>query len=248
MKICFLADEKPTAMQALRACIKKYGQADLAKADVVIALGGDGFMLQTLQKLLNYQVPVFGLNLGHVGYLLNHFSLDDLPDRVDSADKKTVVPLKVFAETTSNKFESMYAFNEFCLSRSSPQAARLDAMIVEKDSETGQEKGEIAEIFGDGLIVASKMGTHGYYESAGGMPLPEDKSIALQSICCKNRVNKMLSDKGRVCVEVQEQEKRPIHLDCDGQKRLADVSLAFIEQAPQKVQTLLKDFKGRTRL
>ena len=237
MKITFLADDKPTAAQALRACIKRYGQADLSKADVVVVLGGDGFMLKTLHALLNYQTPVFGLNLGHVGYLLNHYSLDNLPDRVSRAERKEVIPLQITAKTGSRKVQKQYAFNEFSFVRMSPQAARLGVSIKDRLGPFVQR-----EVFGDGLIVATPMGGSGYYSAAHGVPLdPDCDLIALQSICAKTGLNAIVAPDSQVHVEVKERAKRPVCIDRDGQDRIADVRSAIVQQSTRKRMSLLKD-------
>ena len=237
MKITFLADEKPAAMQALRACIKRYGQADLAGADVVVVLGGDGFMLKTLQALLNYQTPVFGLNLGHVGHLLNHFSLNELPDRVETAQKKQIVPLRVNVESLTRKTEELFAFNEVALQRSTPQAARLNVIIT--DEKNGKGHRNNSEVFGDGIIVATKIGESGYYESAGGKTFRNTRSVGVQSICAHKAFNKIVSEKGHVCVIPQEVMKRPVHIDKDGQERITQVGLVCAQVALEKARILL---------
>ena len=240
MKITFLADEKPVAAQALRACIKKYGQAELSKADVVVVLGGDGFMLKTLHALLNYQTPVFGLNLGHVGYLLNHYSLDALPDRVEQADQKELIPLQIKAKVEKGRPFNQYAFNEFAFVRMSPQAARLGVSIQERVN--GGRPFIQREVFADGLIVATPMGTSGYYASAHGVPVePDQDVVALQSICARQGFNAIVSSDSQVNVEVLERSKRPVCIDRDGQDRICGVRSATIQQASHKSMTLLKD-------
>jgi len=238
MKLCFLADNGPAAMQALRACIKKYGQVDLAKADVVIVLGGDGFMLKTLHGLLNYQTPVFGLNLGHVGYLLNHFSLDDLPDRVENTDRIQVAPLHLRMKTHLGQTHDLYAFNEFAFGRSRPQAARLNVVVT--DECDLQPRLVEKEFLGDGLIVATRMGCHGYFASAGGTPLEQD-GIGVQSVCSKDGLSDNFSTNAHVYVVPQESVKRPVHVDCDGQTRIENVQMATVQSESKYIQTLLKE-------
>lgn len=246
MKITFLADEKPIAKQALRACIKRYGQADLDKADAVVVLGGDGFMLKILQGLLNYQTPVFGLNLGHVGHLLNRNSTENLPERLERAEKKEVVPLRVNVESLDYKKKEVFAFNEVSLQRSSPQAARLQTVIT--DEKDGKGYGTVDEVFGDGLIVATQMGSSGYYRSANGKLFKKKgQAIGVQSICSQKPFNRIISEKGHVCVVPEEVIKRPIHLDKDGQERIVQVGLICVQTASEKAQTLLRERKQQVR-
>ncbi len=247
MKITFLADDnKQESMQALRACMKRYGQADLDKADVVVVLGGDGFMLKTLHQLLNYQTPVFGLNLGHVGYLLNHFSLENIPDRINAAHATQLSPLRMMAEPILGKPKEIYAFNEVAFGRTTPQAARLEVALIDEN-----RKHPIfcqQELLGDGLIVATNIGSHGYYESAKGKKLPKNKkAIGVQAICSKTNFNHILSEKAEVCVVPQEIAKRPVHVDIDGKNRLPNIKVAYVEMDTQKCKTLLKDKQSQTR-
>jgi len=236
MKFTFMADPKnKKAMHALAACAKRYGQTDLASSDVVIVLGGDGTLLKVLQSLLNYQTPVLGMNLGHVGYFLSNYSLDDLPDRVVQAEKRQVTPLKIAARIGAGKPMKQYAFNEFSFSRVTPQAARLGVAVKDQYGSIIKR-----EVFGDGLIVATPMGTSGYYASANGIPVdPDHDAIALQSICAKKGFSAIVSPDSQVNVEVQEREKRPVCIDRDGQDRIADVRSATIKQANNKSITLL---------
>lgn len=238
MKFTFTADPRnPKAMRALAACVKRYGQADLAKADVVIVLGGDGTLLKVLQGLLNYQTPVLGMNLGHVGHFLSHYSLDNLPDRVSQAERKEVTPLQIAARTGAGRATKQYAFNEFSFSRTTPQAARLGVVVQDRYGSIIKR-----EVFGDGLIVATPMGTSGYYASANGIPVdPDQDAIALQSICAKKGFSAIVSADSRVDVEVQERPKRPVCIDRDGQDRIQEVRSATIQQARNKSITLLRE-------
>lgn len=245
MKIFFCADRRnETAMQSLLACIKRYGQADLAQADVAVVLGGDGFMLKTLQALLNYQTPVFGLNFGHVGYLLNHYAPDEpLPDRICNADQLRWTPLEVNAETFLGKTVQNYAFNDFSLIRQNPQAARLTVNITDEKNQNVINE----TVFGDGIIVATPMGSHGYYESAQGKPLPKQEGvIGVKGVCCKQDFNPIVSELSKISVVPQEAQKRPINLDCDGKTRFPNIAVATIHAVPEKAQTLLIE-RGRDR-
>ncbi len=238
MKFTFIADpNNPAAVRAQKECTKYYGQEpDLTKTDVVIALGGDGTFLRVLQALLNYQKPVFGMKLGHVGYLLSRYSLDNLPDRVVQAERKDIIPLQICARTASGKIAKQYAFNEFSFSRMTPQAARLAVAAQDKYGTFIQR-----EVFGDGLIVATPTGTSGYYTSAQGIPVDSDQNaIALQSVCARQTFSAILPPNATVHVRVQERTKRPVCIDRDGQDRIMEVRSATIKQACKSV-TVLRD-------
>ena len=247
MKIFFCADTRNNvAQQKLRACIKRYGQANIETADVVVALGGDGFMLKTLQMLLNYQIPVFGLNFGHVGYLLNHYAPDQLPERIERATPVCVAPLLVYAEPFYGSPSQHYAFNDVSIIRQSPQAARLSVGIT--DVQDWKPIISQDTVFGDGLIAATTSGTSAYYAAAGGCPLPDQKGhIALKGSNCRQNYNPILSDEAHVFVVPQEPVKRPVQMDCDGKKRVSNIALAQIECAPEKKQTILVEKQGAER-
>ena len=246
VKFHFLADKQPKAMNALYACIKRYGQADLDKADVVIVLGGDGFMLKILQALLNYQTPVFGLNLGHVGHLLNNYSLDNLPDRVAKAQQIHLTPLSVRAKPFAAKPVEGYVFNDASITRQSPQAARLTTIITdEKDLKPVMMQ---ETVFGDGLLVSTPSGSNGYYASAGGLPFSDaERVIGVKSICSKQNFNPILSENAHIVVTPQEALKRPVQLDLDGKTRINNIEIALIESEPRKKKTLLVERKQTTR-
>ncbi len=240
MKIAFLADEKESTMKALPIFMKKYGAVPLDKADVVVVLGGDGFMLKTLRRLLNYEKPVFGLNMGHVGFLLNRFDYEKLPDRIDNSSEKKIMPVQIQAEDMFGAKHQLHAFNEFAFGRMSPQAVRLD--VAMSDKVNGVPKVTRREVLGDGLIVATPIGSNGYYASAQGIPLPQDSMVmGVQTICSKTKLDTILSDKGSVFVEGKELTKRPLHVDRDGQDRLNKVVKAEITAAPDKTKILLKE-------
>ena len=243
MKFTFIADpNNPRAVRAQKECAKRYGQeTDLTITDVVIALGGDGTLLKILQSLLNYKIPVLGMNLGHVGHFLSHYSLNDLPDRVAQAERKEITPLQISVRNGAGKGLKQYAFNEFSFSRTTPQAARLEVTVQDQFGLFIQR-----EVFGDGLIVATPMGSSGYYASAQGIPVdPNQDVIALQSICSKKDLSAIVSPDSLVKVKViQERGKRPVCVDRDGQDRVANVHSATIKQARNKSIMLLCERKA----
>ncbi len=246
IKLHFLADKQPKAMQALRACIRRYGQADLDKADAVIVLGGDGFMLKILQSLLNYQTPVFGLNFGHVGYLLNHYAPDNLPDRIAGAEQVQMTPLSVRTKPFNRPPVESYVFNDASITRQSPQAARLTALIT--DEKDGKPVVMQETVFGDGMVVSTPSGSSGYYASAGGEPLSHSvNAVCVKSICSKKNFNPILSEHAHIVVTPQEAVKRPVHLDLDGKQRINNIEIALIESDPTKTQTLLVERKQNNR-
>ena len=127
----FTASHAETARAALSVLTARYGQAPLAEADVVVALGGDGFMLQTLHATQGRGLPVYGMNRGTIGFLMNSYAEDDLPERIAAAEETVVNPLAMTAGTTDGHQHCALAINEVSLLRAGPQAARLRISIAQ---------------------------------------------------------------------------------------------------------------------
>ncbi len=248
MKFTFMADpHNPKAMRDLMACVKRYGQVDLAKADVLVIISGDGGVIRGFQALLNYRIPVFGLKAGHVGALLNEYSLDNLPDRVEQADEVQVVPLQFSVRTEAPKPVKGYAYNDVVVLRDSPQAARLHVVVQEANR---RSRPFLEQTFlGDGLVVPTNIGSSGYFAAAGGRQMPGDM-ISMQSICSKSDFHAVVASDSKIYVRPLEatygkskSPKRPVCAEWDGQQRVSGVRSVTIQQAPNKMITLLKERK-----
>lgn len=163
-KICFLADETEKAQEALSFLEKRYGGVPHSKADVIVALGGDGFMLQTLHKHIGDALPVYGMNRGTVGFLMNKYKKKDLMSRLSKAQKIILHPLKMKAVTAKGKVREALAINEVSLLRSARQAASLRICV------NGQEK--LSDLICDGILVSTPAGSTAYNLSAHGPILP----------------------------------------------------------------------------
>ena len=130
-KLAFVSSEREEAKAARKALIAKYGNHDAAHADAIIALGGDGFMLRTLRRnmpLVRRGLPVYGMNKGTVGFLMNEYSEEALLERLSAAEPATVKPLKMTATGAGGTFEEL-AFNEVSLYRQSQQAAHIKISV-----------------------------------------------------------------------------------------------------------------------
>ena len=121
--IAFTASPAEIAQDGLDALVQRYGQHRLEEADVVVALGGDGFMLQTLHATQDYQLPVYGMNRGTVGFLMNVYHEDDLMERLRDAERAEIHPLSMRVTTMNGEIQTALAINEVSLLRSGPQAA-----------------------------------------------------------------------------------------------------------------------------
>src|SRR3978361_54094 len=146
-RIAFVASSTPEARDALKRLTQRYGNADPEAADVIVALGGDGLMLQTLHKFMKSGKPIYGMHRGTVGFLMNDFSEDALTERLASAHITVIHPLLMTARDASGQSREGHAINEVSLFRQSYQAARLRVLI------DGRER--MPELVADGLLVAT---------------------------------------------------------------------------------------------
>ena len=150
-RIRFTASKAPAAVAAFQALTAAYGQADARRAEVVVALGGDGFMLQTLHAAHGRRLPVYGMNCGTIGFLMNAYALEDLPARLQAAEETVINPLVMRAETVRGKVTEALAINEVSLLRQGPQAAKLRVSI--------DGRVRLEELVCDGALVATPAGS-----------------------------------------------------------------------------------------
>ena len=211
-KIAFMASETHVAEDALRALKERYGQADLATADVIVALGGDGFMLQTLHATQASDTPVYGMNCGTVGFLMNEYALEGLSARLDAAVEEAGNPLRmVAARADGSRFEAL-AINEVSLLRAGSQAARLKIYV------DGRER--MDELVCDGALVATPAGSTAYNYSAHGPILPIGSDVlaltAMSAFRPRRWRGALLPKAAIVRFEVLQPKKRPVMADADG--------------------------------
>jgi NAD+ kinase len=163
-KIAFVASEVPDARQALERLCARYGNADAASADAIVALGGDGLMLQTLHGHINDGVPIYGMNRGSTGFLMNDYSEEDLRGRLARAEMNAIHPLAMRAIDGKGVSHEALAFNEVSLFREIYQAAKLRISI--------DGRVRLEELICDGVLVATPAGSTAYNLSAYGPILP----------------------------------------------------------------------------
>lgn len=160
----FVASPTPPAQAAREALERRYGGADLDRADVVVVLGGDGFMLEALHRFLGTGLPLFGMNRGTVGFLMNEYREEALLERIQAADRAHLHPLRMVATTTAGDRHEVRAFNEVSLLRQTRQAAKLalgvDGVV------------RLEELVCDGVLVATAAGSTAYNLSASGPIIP----------------------------------------------------------------------------
>jgi NAD+ kinase len=210
-KIAFLASDAKVAQKALAELAKAYGQVAPAQADVIVALGGDGFMLQTLHATQRLKVPVYGMNRGTIGFLMNAYSAERLPERLESALEEVINPLRMRATAADGKVTEALAINEVSLLRSGPQAAKLRITV---DGTVRLE-----ELVCDGALVATPAGSTAYNYSAHGPILPIGSDVlaltAMSAFRPRRWRGALLPKAAKVRFDVLEPKKRPIMADAD---------------------------------
>ena len=204
--IAFVAGQTPEAREACARLEKRYGNADPAKADVIVALGGDGLMLQTLHKFMKSGKPIYGMHRGTVGFLMNEFAEEKLAERLTSAHITIIHPLLMQARDVQGRTHEHRAINEVSLFRQSAQASHLRILI------DGQER--LAELISDGVLVATPAGSTAYNLSAQGAIIPINAPLMALTPISPFRPRRwrgaLLPDKAKVTIEVLEAQKRPV--------------------------------------
>lgn len=218
-KIRFTASKAPAAISALADLTARYGQADVRRAQVIVALGGDGFMLQTLHAQTGRDVPVYGMNCGTIGFLMNAYSPLGLPERLAAAEETAINPLAMRAENTRGKITQALAINEVSLLRQGPQAAKLRVII------DGRER--LQELVCDGALVATPAGSTAYNYSAHGPILPIGADVLALTAMSPFRPRRwrgaVLPRTAHVRLEVLDPQKRPVMADADSRSSVRDV-------------------------
>lgn len=236
-RIRFTASKAPAAVEALAALTATYGQADARSADVIVALGGDGFMLQTLHAAKARNLPVYGMNCGTIGFLMNAYQAEDLPARLAAAEEAVINPLSMRAINTRGKVTEALAINEVSLLRQGPQAAKLKVFI------DGRER--LAELVCDGALVATPAGSTAYNYSAHGPILPIGADVlaltAMSAFRPRRWRGALLPKTASVRFEVLEPEKRPVMADADSRASVRDVASVEVRSEPRVTHRLLFD-------
>lgn len=205
-RIAFVASPGDEAQQALAQLTKTYDNHAPEDADVVVALGGDGLMLQTLHGLMRSKTPIYGMHRGTVGFLMNEFSAYQLGERLDAAKVTNIHPLLMRATDTHGNVHLHHAINEVALFRQTHQAARLRILIDENE--------RMPELIADGVLVATPAGSTAYNLSAQGPILPINAQLLALTPISAFRPRRwrgaLLPNTAVVVIEVLECEKRPV--------------------------------------
>lgn len=235
-KIAFAASDTQTAQSALEVLSARYGNADLGQAEVIVALGGDGFMLQTLHATQHLDTPVYGMNRGTVGFLMNEYNADDLPFRLAAAEEEVINPLSMIAKTVDGTVHEALAINEVSLLRAGPQAAKLRIYV--------DDKLRMKELVCDGALVSTPAGSTAYNYSAHGPILPIGSDVLALTAMAAFRPRRwrgaLLPKTAKVRFEVVNPAKRPVMADADS-RSVNNVASVEIHSDPSIAHRILFD-------
>ncbi|MDE2356685.1 MAG: NAD kinase [Alphaproteobacteria bacterium] len=211
LRLAFAASDRPDAQLARHNLIARYGEVAESEADVLVALGGDGFMLEVLHRTLESRRPIYGMNRGSVGFLMNDYEEDDLPDRIAAAEAAEIHPLRMIATDGAGEAHVALAINDVSLLRQTFQTAKLRIAI---DGRTRLE-----ELICDGILVSTPAGSTAYNLSAHGPIIPiTGKVLALTPISAfrpRRWRGALLPQDARVTFEILEADKRPVSAVAD---------------------------------
>jgi NAD+ kinase len=205
-RICFLASPAPMAQEARSRLVARYGEVAAEEAGVLVALGGDGFMLETLHQTLGRSRPVYGMNCGSVGFLMNSYAEDDLPGRLARAQEAVLHPLHMHAATRDGRVHEALALNEVSLLRQLRQAAKIRILV--------DGRVRLAELICDGVLVSTPAGSTAYNLSAHGPIVPLSANLLPLTPISAFRPRRwrgaLLPSTAQVLFEVMEPDKRPV--------------------------------------
>jgi NAD+ kinase len=236
--IAFVASDAEEAQTALDTLGRRYEHVPPEEADVIVALGGDGLMLESLHKHMDRSVPIYGMNRGTVGFLMNEYSEDDLRARLDRAEQVQLHPLRMIAERIANNGETQtaLAINEVSLLRESRQAAKIRVAI--------DDVVRLEELICDGMIVATPAGSTAYNLSAHGPIIPIGAPLMAMTPISAFRPRRwrgaLLPGKAQVRFEILEAKKRPVSATAD-YTEVRDVTRVTIHEDRSLTTNLLFD-------
>lgn len=237
MKIAILASHKAKAKHLAQISESFIETVPIDQAEVIVAFGGDGFMLHTLHQLKNHKIPVYGINTGTIGFLLNNAEhLEKLSEKISKAKPTILLPLKAEVTDIFGQSFEVQAFNEISLFRSSAQTSKISIKL--------NNKTQLNSLIGDGLIVATPAGSTAYNLSAGGPILPlESGLIALTPICPfrpRRWRGALIPTSVKVELEVLSPDQRPVKLTAD-QRLIHKVHKVHVSLDSSMPYTLLFD-------
>ncbi|MBL4617389.1 MAG: NAD kinase [Robiginitomaculum sp.] len=235
-KLQFKASINPKAQLALKILTERYADYISDKPNVIVALGGDGFMLETLHQQILAPVPVFGMNRGSVGFLMNDYNVEGLIERLSNAEKAIIRPLRMQGKTVSGKDFNEVAINEVSLLRQAHQAAKIKISI--------DGKVRMKELVADGILVATPTGSTAYNLSAHGSIIPlEAQVLALTPISAfrpRRWRGAILGHKSNIRFDIIDSETRMVSAVADN-REVRNIQYVEIRESKSKELYLLFD-------
>ena len=236
MKFHFIASENPEAKESLKVLIDRYDQTKLELSDVIIAIGGDGMLLKALRNSIEKNKPVFGLNKGNVGFLMNELSFDNLENRIQTARKVKMHPLFMSAHKMNGNIFTELAVNEVSILRQTHQAAHLKITIDKKE--------RLNELVCDGILVSTPIGSTAYNLSARGPIIPLNANILALTPISSFRPRRwrgaLLPQRVKIRIEVLNFDTRPVSATADNVEA-RDIKYIEISADKTKKLTILHD-------
>ena len=236
MKFHFIASENQEAKEALKVLIKRYDQTKLELSDVIIAIGGDGMLLKALRNSIEKNKPVFGLNKGNVGFLMNELSFENLENRIQTARKVKMHPLFMSAHKINGNIFTELAVNEVSILRQTHQAAHLKITVDKKE--------RLNELVCDGILVSTPIGSTAYNLSARGPILPLNANILALTPISSFRPRRwrgaLLPQRVKIRIEVLNFDTRPVSATADNVEA-RDIKYIEISTDKTKKLTILHD-------
>ena len=210
-RISFVSSGTPEANAAAEALQARYGDSGFDNAEVIVALGGDGLMLETLHRKMGQDVPVYGMNFGSIGFLMNEFSADGLRERLAAAKPTRIYPLEMTAKLADGSTQVALAINEVSLFRMTYQAVKVEILV---DGQT-----RLDELICDGVLLATPAGSTAYNLSAHGPILPIDAPLLALTPISPFRPRRwrgaILPNRAVVTFKTREAVKRPVSAVAD---------------------------------
>ncbi len=239
-QIAFVAAPTPIATEARAELVARYGDCPLPEAVVVVALGGDGFMLETIHQMVDLNLPVYGMNRGSVGFLMNNYSEDDLPGRLSRAQAAELHPLRMHAVTAGGAVEEALAFNEVSLLRQLRQASKIRISV--------DGRVRLEELSCDGVLISTPAGSSAYNLSAHGPIIPLSANLLPLTPISAFRPRRwrgaLLPSTADVLFEVLETDKRPTAAVADFTEVRDVISVAVSEDRSVSVTVLFDPDRG----
>jgi NAD+ kinase len=236
MKLHFSASSHDGAIERRARLVERYGQHEIADADCIVALGGDGHMLHVLHETVAHDKPVFGLNCGRLGFLMNHYASEELTERIRDAETAPIHPLRMHAETTDGTQHSALAINEVSLIRQTHNAAHIRVKV--------DGKHQVDELVCDGILLATPVGSTAYNLSAYGPVVPLGAGLMALTPISPFRPRRwrgaLLNESAQVNLEVLEPQFRPVAASADSAEH-RHIKTISIAQAQDITLRLLYD-------